>query len=232
MSLVQKMEAGYLQLLRVVFLLFATIAIIAVVILGAQFLSDRNAEPIPVTKKVELNASTYRFEDALPTRDNATVNENSSKVKDELFEQFVAVIESNAKKKFPDFVLNRNAIKDLFQGLEKNPTLGRSFIQKLIPVMDETYKNPKFKFRDVPEFGTKSYAIIEHFEADYRRQAAEIRAAKEEADINAANTRVSANAALISAASGFGIFVILILLVVLLKIERNLRNENPQPIAK
>lgn len=226
MSLVQKVESGYLQLLRVVFLLFATIAIAAVCVLGVQFLAGRNAEPVAITKKIELKADGFDAAGTAQTKTGSAQSKNKGEVKDSLLNDFISNIDSNAKRMFPDFSLNKEYVANVFYEIDRDPTLGREFLEQLVPVMAQSYKNPNFKPKNMQEFGDKTVAMLDHFKSDYRGQAGAIRAAKAEAEMDANHVRISAGNALVSAAGGFGVFVLLILLIVLLKIERNLRSDS------
>lgn len=229
MSVIQKVESGYLQLLRVIFLLFATGAIVVAIFLGGRYLTQHDAQPEPVKEEISLNLETYK-----PVQDVAPdANEGAAPVvakgapKDALLEEFYAVIERMGKKVMADFTINRGPVVNLFRELERDPDLGRPFIKQLIGVLDAAQGKKEIVLRLKKDFGSEFIALIEHFKAEYKQQHANIEAKKNRAAADAQVKQSEAMWSLYAAGVLFLAFVGLILLIVLLKIERNLRGGLP-----
>ncbi|HYD93780.1 MAG TPA: hypothetical protein VEC01_00545 [Noviherbaspirillum sp.] len=227
MSLVQKVESGYLQFLRVVFLLAATGAIAIAVLLGVRYLLQHDAQPVPVRDEIVLTPESYKAP-AKQDAENAPGDQASQSIdapaaKDPLFVSFLASVENLGKATDPGFSVNHEPVQRLFNELENDSRLGRAFIKQFIGILDATKTNKAAIDRLKANFGSEFYAILNHYKQEYKRQAADIEAKKNEAAAEAQMKQSQAMWSLYAAGVLFLGFVGLILLIVLLKIERNLR---------
>lgn len=233
MSVIQKVESGYLQLLRVLFLLFATGAIVVAVILGGRYLAQHDAQPEPVKEEISLNLESYKLQDAAPAAANGTTPVAAKgSPKDPLLEEFYAVIERMGKKVTPDFIVNREPVVNLFRELERDPNLGRPFIKQLTVILDAAHGKKEIVDRLKHDFGPEFVGLVEHFKTEYKHQRADIQAKKEMAEADAQLKQSQAMWSLYAAGVLFLGFVGLILLIVLLKIERNLRGGLPTKVEQ
>ena len=63
MSVLNKVESGYLQLMRILVLALATIVLVGVVVLGVSAVSDYNAKPATVSEAIDIKASSFKLDD-------------------------------------------------------------------------------------------------------------------------------------------------------------------------
>ncbi|WP_342117492.1 hypothetical protein [Pseudoduganella sp. OTU4001] len=221
MSLIHKVESAYLQLLRILFLIFATVAIGFAVLLGVQYMARHNAKPEPVNEKIVLSAASYKVH-----ADSEAPRPSQEKgiEKDALFEQFSNMIVKVGKSAVPDFSVNREAVRNIYDQLLHDPKLGRDFIEQTNKVLPQIAARPEVTARLQRDVGGEFDAILGHLRNEYKEQGANIGDKKAAAESEATELRASATQGLYGAGSLFVAFVGLILLVVLLKIERNLRS--------
>lgn len=231
MSLIQKLESGYLQFLRVVFLLFATIAIIIAFILGGRYLMEHDAQAIPVKDDIKISLADYKPSDDLTTKSDSTGKSNTAaeKTKDPLFEEFSGALKKLGTAAIPDFVLNLEAVNNIFRGIEKNPELGRPFLTQFVGILNTASTNPAIVVRLKKDVGDEFNAILEHSQREYKAQANRIANQRQQAESDALSKQQQAMWSLYAAGVLFLGFVGLILLIVLLKIERNLRHHTLVP---
>jgi hypothetical protein len=227
MSSIQKIESSYLQFLRIVFLLFATAAIAIALVMSIRFLIGHNAKPEQVDGSIELKLDSYR--PVAAKDENVEVKKVEASEKDKLLEDFINIIDGNGKKFDQNWTTNKELVARYFKRMEADANLGRPFLVQLMPVLDAGLK--RTDVTDGIKKGQKNYAdevgsLIEHFKGEYKRQASDIQAKEQAASLAAVMKQASAWSSLYTAGILFGAFIGLVLLIVLLKIERNLRGSD------
>lgn len=206
------------------FLLLATVAIVAGGILGLQYLNQHDAKPEIVNKKVELSTSSFAPpQSAASATTNAAVDRISANA-DPLLDEFIQMIDRVGKETMPDCSANRPKVVEFFHEFERDPALGRRFIQQLNQVFPKTVQRPEVLAFFKRDLGEGFISAIGHFKSEYKRQQDEISSAQARAENAAALKRSEAMSSHYTAGVLFIVFVGLILLTVLLKIERNLRS--------
>jgi hypothetical protein len=232
MSFIQKLEAGYLQLLRVLFLLFATAAIIFGIILGGKYLNNHDAKPEVVTQKIELSGASFVVPPTATTAIDPISGEVALKEKSNpLLEDFIKVLSDIGKATSPDFSINRGRVAEIFHGYERDSALGKPFIRQLVVALPKTFQRADVKAYFKQNLGEAFGSTLQHFVDEYKRQQNLVETAENAAEAAASVKRADAFTSLYAAGVLFGVFVGLILLIVLLKIERNLRTQRLTPIA-
>lgn len=232
MSIIQKLETGYLQLLRVLFLLFATAAIIFCVVQGINYLGNHDAKPAAVTQKIELTGTSF----VVPTTQTASGDPTSTEVaakqkSDPLLEDLIKVLSDIGKASSPDFTINRARVVEIYHGYEQDTSLGKPFVRQLVAALPKTFQRAEVKAYFKHNMGEAFSSTLQHFADDYKRQQGLVQTAETDADAAAAVKRADAFSSLYAAGVLFGVFVGLILLIVLLKIERNLRTQRLMPMG-
>lgn len=234
MSLIQKLESGYLQFLRVVFLLFATIAIVIAFILGGRYLMEHDAQAVPVKDEIKISLADYKPSGDLATHGDSAQNGKNAvtKAKDPLFEEFSGALKKLGTTAIPDFTLNIEVVNNIFHEIEKNPELGRPFLTQFVGILNTASTNPAIVVRLKKDVGAEFNAILEHSQREYKAQANRIANQRQQAENDALSKQQQAMWSLYAAGVLFLGFVGLILLIVLLKIERNFRNHTIVPTTQ
>lgn len=223
--MIQKLEQGYLQFLRIVLLILATIAIGAACVLGTRYALEHDAKPEPVIDEVKFKLDAYK-----PATSSSNVGENGEQektkgeLKDALFEDYAQGLMQFIKASGSEVSANRQGIRNSFNSIVEDRTLGRPFVKLLIPLIHEASKNKAIMERARLNAAEEYGRLLSHFIDDYKTQRAVIEANKLAASGAADATKASALVSLYAAGVGFLVFAGLVLLIVLLKIERNLRN--------
>lgn len=231
--MIQKLEQGYLQLLRIVLLILATVAIGAACVLGARYALEHDVKPAPVSDEVKFKLDAYK-----PPAGDSSVSEGGEQEKpkgeqkDALFEDYAQALTQFIKASGADITPNRQGMRNSFNSIVEEKALGRPFVKLLIPLIQEASKNKPIMARArlnvTEEFGH----LLSHFIEDYKDQRAVIEAKKVAASTAADETKAGALVSLYAAGVGFLVFAGLVLLIVLLKIERNLRVSTISPVAE
>ncbi len=225
MSIIQKIESGYLQLLRILLLLLATGAVVAAVILGAQYVAGHDAKPAVVKDEITLSLANYQSALDAPADSPGQHPQAKAKAgaKDALLIEFIKTIDHFLKTGNPNAFVNESGATEGFIKFESAPELGRPFIKQLIVIINAATKDRKIADRIKQASSEELGSLVEYSVREYKEKTAAINAEKARAIDDAQAVRTQANWSLYAAGAGFIAFAGLILLVVLLKIERNLR---------
>ncbi|NVD74211.1 hypothetical protein HUX88_27320 [Duganella sp. BJB1802] len=226
--MIQKIEQVYLQLLRIVLLLVATLAIVASVVLGVRYINTHDAQATPVKDEIKLNLSSYEpaKQAQAPAKGVDRTSDSSQQVTrklDPLFEDYYKAVDSFIKAAGATVTLNKEQLHEGFESMAQDPSLGRDFLKLFIPVINDATKNPAILARAKLNMNEEYGRLLSHFGDQFKNDAQQIEAKKMEAQQAAETARASSTSSLYAAGAGFMIFAGLVLLIVLLKIERNLR---------
>jgi hypothetical protein len=222
MSIIHKVESGYLQLLRVALLLLATIAIAAVAVLGVQYLQNKDAIAKPIKDDASLELSGF----SMPkVRDDGTAPDPAQPVvQDPLLKSFDAALSGFWLAINPEASINHVAVANVFKAAETDPTLGRKFLEQAVSAINNGIKNKKLIAEAKMDQANALGKIYDYLQAEFKRKQEEITAERAHADAEAQASRAQALWALYAAGVLALTFAGIILLVVLLRIERNLRD--------
>jgi len=223
MSFVQKVESGYLQFLRIVFLIFATGAIVVSGLLGAKYLMQHDAEPRLIKREISINVDGYHPPQKAVKAEPSVAPNGAPPTKDELLEQFKSAINELGREITPNFSVNEEPVINLFNSLENDPDLGRAFVEQFNGLLVGAKKRPDIIAKLKVNFDQELNDMLDYSKAEYLRQKAEIRSMNDVARADALAKQSDAMFALYASGVLFLFFVGLVLLIVLLKIERNLR---------
>jgi hypothetical protein len=224
MSLINRIETGYLQLLRVIVLLLASLAILGAVITGFNAVLNYNAKPTPVDEKIMVQPTAFSLNAAAPTTADSDHPATPPVDASALSKQLLQILNSHAKTLAPDVAFK---LADLAPVVDKNiadPELGADYQKALNVYFDQVLSR-----KDVAaQAHNSNYIPMLNKIADTHREAWQKEknriADEQKAAVEAAQTKhMSAVESLYALGVLFTTFIMLILLVVLIKIERNLR---------
>lgn len=222
--MIQKLETGYLELLRVVFLAGASIAIFIAIYCGVSYAVQHDAEPEEVKDEIKLTLTHYEGVATRQIDQDESPAPPGIAVRDGLYEKFSANLTKLGKNSDQSFSLNKDAARSLYSALKEDSTLGIAFIEQLNGVLEAAATKPEIVAGLRDDFSAELNRLMEFAKSEYKLQSDLITAKREKAEADAEQKRVSAQVSLYTAGVLFLIFVGLILLTVLLKIERNLRH--------
>jgi hypothetical protein len=228
-SMLHKIEGGYLQLLRVLVLILATVALIGAVVLGGNAFSDYSAKPKAVSEAISIDPNSFRIKKEPETSSTeaadtaAPTSTDDSKLSDDL----VAVINKHGKQLVgPSFVVQAEAVHTFVDAALAVPELGKDFISAQTKYLDQVFARPDVgnhvKGSQDTFFETMNDSFSEFrksYLAEKQRIAAEKETAQQEVDLK----KAGAFQALALFGGLLGAFVLLVLLIVLIRIERSIR---------
>jgi len=228
--MIQKIETSYLQLLRILLLLLATAALVLCAVMGSQFFIQRSAEPKPVDETIKLSLDDYSASIKMydPATPQAKTGDQAPAAKaDPLFDEFLAAVNAFGKVANPDFNLTKDNVNSAYRTMEEDSNLGRDFLKQLTGMLKAATSKTEIVARIKVNPLNELNSLINHSKKEYKDKQSAIRAEKSRASDEAMATRAQANMSLYAAGAIFLVFAGTILLVVLLKIERNLRGIVP-----
>ena len=200
MSVLNKVESGYLQLMRILVLALATIVLVGVVVLGVSAVSDYNAKPATVSEAIDIKASSFKLDDdaAEGTGDDAA-------------------------KQHPGAAKLEAALADVIN--KHGKTLGEPFLTSQTAYLDQVLGRA-----DVAKQAKTSeafYAIVNKVFVDYHMayitEKDRISTAKDAAKLEASDKRSNVYISVYMIAALFSAFIMLVLLIVQIRIERSIR---------
>ncbi|MDY7579154.1 hypothetical protein RGU70_12565 [Herbaspirillum sp. RTI4] len=221
MPVLQKVESAFLKLLRMVFLLVATVAMGSSIALAGKFFityfeKNEVAQKLPVA----LNLNGYKTSSDDLQKIEATLPNGEE---DKLAETFYYVLDKNSKELNPALTPNKEAILQYVKEIENDPELGRNFLNQLVPLLDSAFKNPDIALRAKTDFLSEVKSLMFHFETSYKRQVQQNQIMENQVMKNRADKQAAASSAMYAAIILFGAFFGLFSLAILLKMERSLR---------
>lgn len=239
MAVLNRIENGYLQCLRVLTVAGATIGLVGAVGAGIYAASNFNSEPKPVSQHVSIDAASYKLpaagnaadEQADAAADGAapSAHETTDPLADKLAGQWLQMITAQGKKIVgPDYSpeFDQAEISELYSEVLQTPEYGQGFIDGFHNYIDAVLTRP-----DVVKYINKSHETFFKVVSDawidyplaYELEQQRIEKEQEDAKAAAQAKRTRAIASLPVIGTLFGAFVIFALLLLQIRAERSLR---------
>lgn len=222
--MLNKIEGGYLQLLRVVILIAATIALGCVIVLGLNASEGLFVKPIAVSEEIKITPKSFKTGKAAEKPKTPVSMQSSDQVKS-LSEALGAVVTKHLRRLVsPTATINGDAVREVVSGFLNDKNLGVAYVEGLTKYVDESFK------LDESAAGSKSSdaffdeldKAFRSYETEYKAERARIEAEKRAALDEAEAKRSGALQSLYWSASCFAAFGMLVLLIVLIRVERNI----------
>jgi hypothetical protein len=222
--MLNRIEGGYLQLLRVVILIAATVALICVVLLGMRASEGLFVKPIKVSEEIKIAPKSFKTGKIADAPKTAESKAQSDEVK-KLAQALGSVLSKHYSRLVkPAGSLNGAAIEEVVVSYVNNKELGPSFVEGLTKYLDDSLS------LDESAAGTKSSdsffddvdKIFKHYETQYKAERARIESEKHAAAADVEAKKLDAIQALYWSASCFAAFGMLVLLIVLIRVERSI----------
>jgi hypothetical protein len=225
MSVLNKVESGYLQLMRILVLALATIVLVGVVVLGVSAVSDYNAKPATVSEAIDIKASSFKLDDdaAEGTGDDAAKQHPGAA---KLEAALADVINKHGKTLLgASFQFDKAEVHELVVGALEDPDQGEPFLTSQTAYLDQVLGRA-----DVAKQAKTSeafYAIVNKVFVDYHMayitEKDRISTAKDAAKLEASDKRSNVYISVYMIAALFSAFIMLVLLIVQIRIERSIR---------
>ncbi|KVS65425.1 hypothetical protein [Burkholderia cepacia] len=244
MSILTKIEGGYLQVLRVIVLLFATAVLIGGVIFGAIALDARLSKPPKVDSAIQVDPASFAWENgatakATPAADGAAAKDDNASPALRLSTQLSGIVQKHGRAALsPDYAVDRDAYEPSFQrvlGDDDHPDVAYyeqqiAYLDKVLSRADVAASVKKKVTAHGDEYAREQAytdvvsTVMRDFSERYdaRRTAIdnEKKAAEETAVENGQTARFAGVAALVALYS----FVSLAVLIILIRVERSIRS--------
>lgn len=225
-SLISKMEKGYLQLLRVVVLLVASLAIFGAVFAGINALANYNAKPKEVSQTITIKPDDFSAkQDKAPATTSTLAKPSENSPFNKLVDDLAAVVDKHGKLvDHPTFAVSREWASNFVREVQSNERLGSDYIPGLVSYFDAVFsRKDVVQEAKATSYNDMAFKIFGQYQAEYLAQKAKISNAESEAENEALAKRASAAESLYLFGSLFAAFITMALLLVLIRIERNLR---------
>jgi hypothetical protein len=222
--MLNKIEGGYLQLLRVVILVAATVALVCVVVLGLNASEGLFVKPKVVSEEIKITPKSFKAGKVAGQPKTPETQAQSEQVK-QLAKPLGNVITKHLKRLVnPSGTINESAVEEIVARYVNAEDLGPKFVEALTKYLDESFQ------LDESTVGTKSAEsffeevdkAFKYFESQYKLERARIETEKRNASAEVEVKKLSAVQALYWSASCFAAFGMLVLLIVLIRVERSI----------
>lgn len=243
MSILTRIEGGYLQVLRVIVLLFATAVLIGGVIFGAVALDARLSKPQKVESAIQVDPASFAWENDAPAKAapaaGGAARDDSASPALRLSTQLSAIVQKHGRTALSsDYAVDRDAYEPSFQrvlGDDDHPDIGYfeqqiAYLDKVLSRTDVAAGVKKKVTAHGDEYAREQAytdivsAVMRDFSERYdaRRTALENekKAAEDTAAENGQTARYAGAAALVALYS----FVSLAVLIILIRVERSIRS--------
>lgn len=224
MSVLNKVESGYLQLVRILVLALATAVLIGVALLAVNAVGDYNAKPKAVSETIDIKASAFKLDDDAATAgdDAAKPHPGAAKAETALGD----VINKHGKALLgASFQFDKSELHELVTTALEDNDLGEPFLTSETAYLDQVLGRA-----DVAKQAKTSdafYAVVNKVFSDYHMAyAAEkerISSEKDAAKMDVSDKRSGVYISLYVIAALFSAFIMLVMLIVQIRIERSIR---------
>jgi hypothetical protein len=228
MSFLSKVENGYLQFLRLVFLIIATLALVVAFGLGISAWLDYSAKPTKPSNDISIDAAAFRLNDKESATQPETkpVENAEDQQAAKLTNEFVGILTKHGKQLVSSsYKADKDGIRSFIDARLQNE-FSVEFLEKQIKYIDDVLSRPdivknikgaKDEFIDVVN------ESIAQFTKSYQREQERIVAEETAAKEQVVEKRASAIASLAVIGGATGLFVVLVLLLVLFRVDRSIR---------
>ncbi|SCU95545.1 conserved exported hypothetical protein [Cupriavidus necator] len=213
-----------MQLLRVVILIAATVALVCVVLLGLRASEGLFVKPIEVSEEIKIAPKSFKTGKIAEAPKTAESKAQTDEVK-KLAQALGNVLSKHFSRLVkPAGSLNAAAIEEIVGSYVNDKDFGPIFVEGLTKYLDESLgldesaagtKSPDSFFGDVDK-------IFKHYETQYKAERSRIESEKRAAVADAEAKKLDAIQALYWSASCFAGFGMLVLLIVLIRVERSI----------
>lgn len=234
--MLQKLENFYLAILRFVVLLVAGLLLVAVVILAIRSTAALHSAPVPVAETPEVTQAAVKG-DVLATGpdtqdQSAAVNSKAAQDPNRAYyTQAASSIMNFFNSNFPgQYNLDPQKIANIIKGQTDTfdtDDLKAAYAKGIAANVASVLADPAIiQFAKSHKPGDVVESVIESYTREFNQQIKDTQAKNEAAQAKYLAEQHEAKQSLYAAAAGFGIFLLIVFLSIVIKIERNLRPEN------
>ncbi|CAJ0813782.1 hypothetical protein LMG19087_01880 [Ralstonia wenshanensis] len=232
MSVLNKVESGYLQLMRILVLALATVSLIGVALFGVVAASDHNAKPKAVSETVDIKASAFKLDnEAGQNPEEGTQNSGDDAAKRDsnaakLQTALADVINKHGKAMLgASFHFDSANLDGAVAAVMQDEDRAEPYLSSLTKYLDDVLSRPDVAKRIKTEqayFQVFNKAVTDYRKA-YAAEKERIAREKAEASAEASERRASASLSLYLIGGLFSAFIMLVMLIVQIRIERSIR---------
>ncbi|KAK45978.1 hypothetical protein BG58_14965 [Caballeronia jiangsuensis] len=231
MYFLSKLESGYLQLVRIIFLVLATLALIVAVVAGVPAMMNYNAKAVTVPSDISVNASAFSLGDAEPAsgqpNSDAAPTDPAEKERAALLDGLHAVLLKHGKSLVgTGFTLEKSDLQGVvgswMDDTDRGANFGKAQTKYLDDVLSRADVGKKVNGSQDQFFSVVSAAITQ-FTLGWEAQHAAIESKKAAAEVDASAKRISALQSLSVVAGATGLFITLVLSLIMFRVDRSIR---------
>ncbi|SPB13366.1 hypothetical protein NOV72_00664 [Caballeronia novacaledonica] len=231
MYLLGKLENGYLQLVRIIFLVLATLALIVAIVEGVPAVMDYNAKAAAVPSDITVKASAFRLEtdQASPDEQNADAapTDPAEKEKASLVDGLHTVLLKHGKSLVgTGFALQKDDLQGLVGSWVHNSDRGADYAKAQTKYLDDVLSRADVGKKvngSQDQFFAVVNSAITQFAADWTKQHAAIATKKVAAEEQASAKRIGALQSVSVVAGATGLFITLVLSLIMFRVDRSIR---------
>jgi len=224
MSVLNKVEGGYLQLMRILVLALATMVLVGVVLLVVSAVGDYNAKPKAVSEAINIKASAFKLDDEHPTAGDEAAKPSAGAAKHEA--ALAAVINKHGKALVgASFQFDQAEVRELVTNALEDPEQGDAFLTAETAYLDQVLSRADVAKQagTVESFYTVVNKVFSDYQQAYAEEQARISSEKDAAKMDAEGKRSGVYISLYMIAALFSAFIMLVMLIVQIRIERSIR---------
>ncbi|KEZ05915.1 hypothetical protein GQ57_10955 [Burkholderia sp. MSh2] len=239
MSILTKIEGGYLQVLRVIVLLFATVVLIGGGIFGAIALDARLSKAPKVDSAIQVDPASFAWQSDAPAKTEAAAKDDSESPAQRLSTQLSGIVQKHGRAALSaDYAVDRDAYEPSFQnvlGDEEHPDIAYyqqqiAYLDKVLSRADVAASIKKKVAGHGDEYAREQAytdivsAVMRDFSERYEARRTAVENEKKAAEETAAEHDQTARYAGIATLVALYSFVSLAVLIILVRVERSIRS--------
>lgn len=234
--MLQKLENFYLAILRFVVLLVAGLLLVAVVILAIRSTAALHTAPVPVNETPQVAQETVKSDvlatDANVPDQSATVNSKAAQDPNRVYyAQAASSIINFFNSNFPSqYNLDPQKVANIIKGQTDTfdtDDLKAAYAKGIAADIASVLADPAIvQFAKSHKPGDVVEGVIDSYTREFNQQIKDTQAKNDAAQAKYLAEQHGAQQSLYAAAAGFGIFLLIVFLSIVIRIERNLRPEN------
>jgi hypothetical protein len=225
------LENGYLQLVRIFFLILATLALVVAVVKGVPALKNYNAEAEAVPSNVSVSATNFQLEGDAKSADGHSTDSAPANPKEKekaaLVDALHAVLISKGKAlSGADFTYDKSNLIELVGDWYNAADHGAKYVSAQTRYLDEVLSRDdvsKTIKADPSRFFETVNAAILQFGTDWQSQQDAIKSKKEAAELDASLKRIEALRSIGFVGGALGLFITLVLSLIMFRVDRSIR---------
>ena len=234
--MLQKLENFYLAILRFVVLLVAGLLLVAVGFFAVESTAMWRSAPMPLNEVIQVGDAAVKEAVLASDVDSPEMTETSgakavTDPNQEHYAKAAASILAFFNTHFPgEYSLDQQKIENMakqqaeaFEEADIQSAYAKGLAGNLAAVLADP-AIVSFAKSHTP--GQAVETVIDSYTNEFKQKAKELQAKNDEAQATYLAEQASAKQSLYAAAAGFGIFLLIVFLSLIIKIERNLRPEH------